>query len=51
MEYDDNCITSGCTNKEIEFNIFETKKTESNFLEVEANNDYKEETNDPDLID
>ena len=39
------------TSKEIEFNIFETKKTESNFLEVEANNDYKEETNDPDLID
>ena len=38
------------TSKEIEFNIFETKKTESNFLEVEANNDYKEETNDPDLI-
>ena len=39
------------TSKEIEFNIFETKKTESNFLEVEANNDYKEENNDPDLID
>ena len=39
------------TSKEIEFNIFETKKTESNFLEVEAKNDYKEETNDPDLID
>ena len=39
------------TSKEIEFNIFETKKTESNFLEVEANNDYKEETDDPDLID
>ena len=39
------------SSKEIEFNIFETKKTESNFLEVEANNDYKEETNDPDLID
>ena len=39
------------TSKEIEFNIFETKKTESNFLEVEANNDYKDETNDPDLID
>ena len=38
------------TSKEIEFNIFETKKTESNFLEVEANNIYVEEENDPDLI-
>lgn len=38
------------TSKEIEFNIFETKKTESNFLEVEANNIYVEEEKDPDLI-
>lgn len=38
------------TSKEIEFNIFETKKQESNFLEVESNNIYVEETEDPDLI-
>ena len=56
VKYNNDILTNlvgenGLTSKEIEFNIFETKKTESNFLEVEANNDYKEETNDPDLID
>lgn len=37
--------------KETDFNIFETKKTESNFLEVESNNIYVDNTTkDPDLI-
>ena len=35
------------------FNIFQTKKKESNYLDVEANDIYKEEdqTDDPDLVD
>jgi len=44
----DNVLTS----KEIEFNIFETKKTESNFLTVSEQDIYEEEDNvdDPDLV-
>lgn len=44
----DNVLTS----KEIEFNIFETKKTESNFLTVSEQDIYEEDNSndDPDLV-
>jgi len=44
----DNVLTS----KEIDFNIFETKKTESNFLTVSEQDIYEEDnsSNDPDLV-
>ena len=40
------------TAKEIEFNIFETKKNESNFLKVSEEDVYedKDVPNDPDLV-